>query len=60
MMDLKIRAVVMLPSMLEMLVLVQTLENYSVEHKNKEACDSMLVSHAGTTKGKTIFFQHKF
>ena len=50
----------MLPSMFEMLVLVQTLENYSVEHKNKEACDSILVSHAGTTEGKTIIVQHNF
>ena len=59
MMDIRRVAIVLLLSMLEMLVLVQTLEAYSIEHK-KEACDSMLVSHAGTTEGKTIFVQHNF
>ena len=57
MMDVKIRAVVLLLSMLEDLVLVRTLENNSVEHQNlhTEKCDLMLVSHAGTTEGKAIF-----
>ena len=58
MLDIKIIALLL--SMLEELVLVQAVEDYSVEHKNKEACDSMLVSHAGTTEGKTIFVQHNF
>ena len=26
----------------------------------KEACDSMMVSHAGSTEGKTICVQHSF
>ena len=62
MMDVKIRAIALLLSMFEMLVLVQTLEDDRVEIKNffKEACDSMMVSHAGTTEGKTIFVQHSF
>ena len=59
-MDIKIRAIALLLFMLEVLVLVQAVEAYSVEHKNKEACDSMLVSHAGIAKGKTIFVQHNF
>ena len=63
MMDVKIRAIVLLLSMLVVLVLVQTMEAYRVDHQNllqEEACDSMLVSYAGPIKGKTIFLEHKF
>ena len=58
MMDGKVRAVVLLLTMLEVLVLVQTLEDNIAEYQNiqKEGCDLMLVSHAGITEGKIIFF----
>ena len=43
--------------MLEVLVLVQTMEDNNVEHQNpqEEECNSMLVSYEGPTKGKAIF-----
>ena len=54
MMDGKVRATVLLFSLLKVLFLVQALEYNNVEHQDlhKEACDLMLVSHAGTAKGK--------
>ena len=50
MLDVKIRAIVLLLSLLEVLVLVQTSDS-SAQYQNvqKKACDSMLVSYAGTT-----------
>ena len=58
MMDVKIRATVLLLSVLEVLVLVQVMEADNVGHQNlgEEACDSMLVSYAGPINGKTILF----
>ena len=58
MMDVKIRAIAMLLFLLEVLVLVQALEDTNVDHQDshKKTCDLMLVSHAGTTGGKVIFF----
>ena len=62
MMDVKIRAIVLILSFLEVLVPVQTLEEDNVEHQNlhKEPCDSMLVSHDGTTESRVMFIQHNF
>ena len=56
MMVFKLKGIVLILSLLEALVLVQTLEEKIVEYQNlhKEACVLMLVSHAGTTKGKDI------
>ena len=56
-MDVKIRAITLLLSLLELLVSVQTLEDSNAEYQNvlKEACDSMLVSHVGSTDGKARF-----
>ena len=56
-MDVKIRAILSLLTFLEVLISVQTLEDNNIEHQNlnKEACDSMLVSHARTNGGKARF-----
>ena len=59
-MDVKSRAITLLLSLLELLVSAQTLEDSSAEYQDvrKEACDSMLVSHAGHTGGKARFLCH--
>ena len=52
-MDVNIRASLLLFTLLKVLLLVQALEDNNVEHQDlhNEACDFMVVSHAGTTKG---------
>ena len=53
--------VAMLLFVVEVLILVKTMDAESVEHQNfqEKACDLMLVSYAGPTKGKTVFLQYK-
>ena len=53
----------MLFTMLEVLVLSQPLEDANIEHQNlhKKACESMMVSYAGTDKGgKEFFFLYQY
>ena len=53
-MEVNVRGSLLLFTLFKVLLLVQALEDNNVEHQDlhNEACDLMLVSHTGTTKGK--------